>query len=348
MSDTQTGTLLKPLSGQLITDHRTVTSVISDKSNSTPAQAYIKKHANSEAQRVASVKVKHVAQLLGFKNADQIAWEQVTFNHANYLRSKLMEATNRFGESLSPSTINHTLTAFRQMAKLAWRMGIMSAEIYEHVKSIEPVRGERVGLRALPVPDDITALLDCCFADPGVAGARDAAIITLAFGAGLRRSELVGLMYPRHIDEQDSSIIVRGKGNKERRIPLAHYMLDVLQTWIHDVRGNHSGPLFSRVRKGDDIASEALSDEAVRYILERRCLQAGVKPIKPHDARHTYASNLLANNTDLVTVSKLLGHASIVTTQRYIHKHMKDMRDAVNNNLTIFDQTVPKLAKSEL
>ncbi len=63
-------------------------------------------------------------------------------------------------------------------------------------------------------------------------------------------------------------------------------------------------------------------------------MQTGIKPIKPHDTRHTYASDLLSNNTD----SKLLGHASITITQRYIHKHIKDMRNAVENNLTIFEK----------
>jgi integrase/recombinase XerD len=330
------------LTGELLAHDRSLAKIINDGNCKTPAELYISKHSTSEAQRVASVKVEQVALLLGFTNANQIRWDVLNYTHANLLKSRLLNCKNQFGETLAPATINHTLTAFRQMAKCAWLMKQINNEQMAALQAVEHVRGSRVKERSLPIPVDIEKLLDVCFQDNGVAGARDAAIIIIAFGAGLRRSEIVQLQYPRHLNEKQSYLLVRGKGNKERKLPLEPYMLDVIQTWIYDVRGDHPGALFTRIRKGDDIQDGQLTPAAVRYILEQRCLEAGVSIIRPHDARHAYATDLLKNKADIVTVKNLLGHSSIATTEKYIHKHEDDMRNAVRDNLSLFSKLKQK------
>lgn len=326
----------KTLIGELLHEDRSLAKIVADGKSKTPAQLYINKHSSDEARRVATVKVNQVAYLLGFENADAIRWDILNYTHANNFKAKLLTAKNMHGEILAPATINHTITAFRQMAKCAWLMRIIDIEQLEVLKSLEQIKGTRAKQRNLPMSEDIEKLLDSCFTDHSLAGARDAAIIVVAFGAGLRRSEIANLMYPRHLNEKNSNLLVRGKGNKERIMPLEPYMLDIIQTWIYDVRGENSGPLFSRIRKGDDIQNEPLSPAAIRYILEQRCIKAGVNIIRPHDARHTFASSLIKNGADIVAVKNLLGHSSITTTERYIHKHQDDMVNAVRDNLKLF------------
>lgn len=313
----------------------TYAGLITASPTSTPAEIYVKKHTTAESMRVAKVKADHVGYLLGYSSGATIKWRDVSYYHAIELRAKLTTSKNNKGEPLSPSTMNHTLIAFRQMAKIAWMMGIIEHKQYNVLCTVEMMRGNRRKIRNLPMSHDVEALIDVCMQDPSPAGPRDAAIITLAFGAGLRRAEITNIMYPRDLLYRQSALNVIGKGNKQRLMPLEHYMFDVISTWVDDTRGDHPGPLFSRIRKNGDIEPQKLTPAAIRYILEQRCLQAGIPIIRPHDARSAYGTNLLSNGTDLVTVRNLLGHSSVSTTERYMQVDQDDMRDAVKNNLSI-------------
>ena len=323
------------ISGELLVPDRSVSHLIAIGTSKTPAELYVERHVPGESQRVAQIKADHAAVLLGFKNANSIRWDLINYTHAVVLRSELQKCRARSGDLLSPSTMNHTLIAFRQMAKMAWLCGTIAADQYKILSSIELIGGSRKKVRELPMTADVEALIDACFQDKGVAGARDAAIVTLAFGAGLRRSELVNIRYPDHLYENQCSLHVRGKGNKDRIMPIEPYMLDVIKTWVEDVRGEQPGYLFVRIRKNYDIMDTPLSPAAVRFILERRCLQAGIKVVRPHDARSAYGTNLLNNGTSLVTVRDLLGHSSVTTTERYTQVSQNDMRNAERNNLYI-------------
>ncbi len=89
------------------------------------------------------------------------------------------------------------------------------------------------------------------------------------------------------------------------------------------MRGDTAGPLLYRIRKGGRIIPERLTDQAIWYILEKRFRQAQVKPFTPHDLRRTFAGEMLDAGVDLVTVQKLMGHASPVTTSRYDRRDEK-------------------------
>lgn len=329
------------ISGELLPEDKSLSTIIRNTEGRgeilTPAEVYVKKHSTEESKRVALIKAKEVAYLLGYTNPNHIEWDQITYSDAINLRSALSTAKNAQGDALAPSTVNHTIIAFRQMAKSAWLQGIINHDDHAKLRSIELIPGSRRKIRHLPMSREVEMLIDVCFQDPSVAGARDAAMITLAFGAGLRRSEIVNIKYPDHIITRNLALHVRGKGNKERIMPLEPYMLDVVNTWVFDVRGEQPGPLFSRIRKGDDILPDKLTPAAVRYIFEQRCLQAGISIIRPHDARSTYATNLLSNGTTLVTVRNLLGHSSVTTTERYVQVEQDEKISAVNKNLTILD-----------
>jgi site-specific recombinase XerD len=162
----------------------------------------------------------------------------------------------------------------------------------------------------------LAALLAQCRADGSPAGVRDAAVIGLAYLSGTRRAELVAL-HLADVDTSRAAIRVVGKGGKERLVPLSPTVGPLLEAWM-GLRGDSPGPLFCAIdRAGSCRLGHMLTGEAIRQILARRALAAGVAAVSPHDLRRTYAGDLLDAGADLPAVQQLMGHASPSTTSRY-------------------------------
>jgi integrase/recombinase XerC len=145
--------------------------------------------------------------------------------------------------------------------------------------------------------------------------ARDRALCDVLYGGGLRVGEAVGLDV-RDYDRHRRELRVRGKGDKERVVPLpgqAHASLDAYLA-LRERPGLLSEPMFLRARGG------RLSDRWVREMLRRRLAAAGVvRRASPHTLRHSYATHLLDADVDLRSIQELLGHARLSTTQCYTH-----------------------------
>jgi len=129
-------------------------------------------------------------------------------------------------------------------------------------------------------------------------------------------------------DRKERSLKVLGKGNKERLAFLPDGAFRRLEVWVEEVRGDVPGPLFSRVRRYDDLTYDRLSSQAVYHILNTRRVQAGIEKCAPHDLRRTFASSMLGNGEDLITVKDAMGHASLTTTQKYDFRGNERLRDA--------------------
>jgi site-specific recombinase XerD len=147
-----------------------------------------------------------------------------------------------------------------------------------------------------------------------IKSAKYKAILAIAYGAGLRVSEVCALK-PTDIDSQRMLIHVRrGKGNKDRYVLLGETMLALLREYYQNAR-----------RKGDYLfpgqkPQNPLTPTAIRHVLKKVAAQAGLsKKITPHTLRHSFATHLLETGYDLRVVQTLLGHTSIQTTQRYTH-----------------------------
>jgi integrase/recombinase XerD len=158
--------------------------------------------------------------------------------------------------------------------------------------------------------------MQVCSADPTPMGARDAAIIAVLRGTGLRRSEVAALNVADY-EPQTGAIVVRaGKGNKDRRVYAPSGTVGALDAWL-EVRGRNNGALFGRAVRGGRVGERRLADEGVAVILRDRAAAAGVAPFTPHDMRRTYISELLDAGADLATVQKMVGHESVTTTAGY-------------------------------
>ncbi|MDQ6669301.1 MAG: tyrosine-type recombinase/integrase [Chloroflexota bacterium] len=147
-------------------------------------------------------------------------------------------------------------------------------------------------------------------------GTRDAAILAVLYGAGLRRAEAVGLDLGDY-DWRKGTLKVHGKGNKERVAYVGAGGRAAIEDWL-ELRGATAGPLFWPVHRSGHIGpGRRLTAQAVLYLARRRADDAHIDAFSPHDFRRSFVSDLLDAGVDLSSVQQLAGHAQVQTTARY-------------------------------
>ena len=161
---------------------------------------------------------------------------------------------------------------------------------------------------------------------------RNNVIVEVLYGCGLRVSELVNLKLS-NIYEQEQALLVTGKGDKQRWVPINHHALSMLLTYIHNVRSHLD------VKSGEEKyvflnrRGTHLSRNYVFMFLQQAVEQAGIqKHVSPHSLRHSFATELVENGADLRAVQEMLGHESISTTEIYTHL----TRDTLRNTIAAF------------
>ena len=265
-------------------------------------------------------------------------WRRVRAEHTKAIRAALAE---RF----KYSTANKALSALRGVLREAWELGQMDTEAYHRAAAIRAVKGSSAAQatgRALKRPE-LRALIEACLTpaaprsgEPAIItdkGRRDAALVALGYGCGLRRDELASLDVG-DLDLVQRRVVVRGKGNKTRVVPIPpgafHALRDYLNIRMPEVSSASPAykyteaprsdvPLFVRARRGGvlDRSAEALTGQAVYHVLQTRAAEAGVAAFSPHDLRRSYVGDLLDEGADLSVAQQLAGHASPTTTAGY-------------------------------
>lgn len=180
---------------------------------------------------------------------------------------------------------------------------------------------------------DVEKLIDTCPNDTPE-GLRDRAMLELLYGSGLRISEALGLGLA-DLNEEESVCIVRGKGDKQRILPVGEQALDAMRLYLTKGRPILlKGRVLTRIRvprnpifvtrRGTVISRQGFFKNLKKY-----ALMAGLSPdISPHKLRHSFATHMIENGADLRTVQVLLGHEDISTTEVYTHVSQKHLREA--------------------
>lgn len=163
-------------------------------------------------------------------------------------------------------------------------------------------------------------------------GTRNKAIIETLYGSGLRVSELINLKIS-HINMHDEYLLITGKGNKQRLVPIGQEALKYIKIYIATTRHNTpAGKGFSDILFLNSKGSR-LSRVMIFKIVKDLCKIAGIKKtISPHTFRHSFATHLVERGADLRAVQDMLGHESITTTEIYTHLDRKYLRDAIIKN----------------
>lgn len=287
-----------------------------------PAISYLQSLPSRKSRRTVASCLNSSVGYFGGKDIESWPWHEINNVHLRFIIDKLMELGR------APRTINLYLASLKGVANEAFMMKLITSDTLALIKMVKSVKGHRIPKGRALEDNEIQTLFQHLDQVGDVMSVRDAAIISLMLGVGLRRSEVVALDIS-HLVYRDMSLIVQGKGNKQRQVYLPEQSWQRLMLWIVQVRGEHSGPLFTRIRRHSDVTQDRLSDQAIYYILQRRRELAMVQDaFAPHDLRRTFASGMLECGEDLGTLKDALGHASITTTQQYDHRHLGRLKDA--------------------
>lgn len=281
-----------------------------------PVAVYLGSLGSEGSRRTMGGTLDRLASLLTGRPgtaAASIPWHLLRPEHTTAIRAQLLAG-------YAPSTARKMLSGLSGVLRQCWRLQLMSRDDYERATDWGTVDGTTLsGAEAGRHVDagELRALFTSCAADPRPTGARDAAVLAVLFGAGLRRAEGAAL----DLDDYDAAtghLTVAGKGNRVRVAYCGDGSRAALQAWIQ-VRGDQAGPLLVAINKAGriDPSGRRLTTAALYGILQRRAATAGVRPFAPHDLRRTFAGQLFDAGADLAAVQQLMGHARASTTTTY-------------------------------
>jgi len=252
--------------------------------------------------------------------------EHIISADTEYLRSFLGYLAE---SNYSPATMARKIATLRSFYRWLERSGCIETNPMTLIRT--PRQKKR-----LPKAIDVEQVEKLLAApnDKTLLGARDRAILETLYSTGIRVSELVGIDFG-DIDETGQAIIIRGKGRKERIVPLGTHAMSAITHYLGVLQTNQisceiNDPLFINKH------NTRLSTRSVRRKVSKYLEQTGLdSSISPHTLRHSFATHLLDNGADLRSVQELLGHQSLSTTQVYTHLTTKRIRES-------YDQAHPR------
>jgi len=235
------------------------------------------------------------------------------------------------GEGLSKVSVARALAAIRSLYKWLAREGIVQQNPAKLVATPRlPKKLPRV-----PTMEEMNGLLNSEMPESAAFPERDRAIFELLYGCGLRNSELVGIE-PGDIDDANGVILVRGKGKKQRYVPLEGAAADALKAYrperqkLLNAAGKNTRRLFINRRGG------ALTTRSVGRIVKQIAIAKGLPPdIHPHTLRHAFGTHMLTEGADLRAIQELLGHERLSTTQKYTQL-------SITHVMEVYDKTHPR------
>lgn len=163
----------------------------------------------------------------------------------------------------------------------------------------------------------------------GAVGQRNKTIIEVMYACGLRVSELINLKIS-HIYEKDGYIRIRGKGDKERLVPIGSSTLQSIGLYLDEIRSQQNVLTANRDFLFVNRTGKKISRHLVFKIVKQAAEDANIKKnVSPHTFRHSFATHLLEGGADLIAVQQMLGHASISTTEIYTHIDREYLRETI-------------------
>jgi integrase/recombinase XerC len=232
---------------------------------------------------------------------------------------------------LSKVSVARALASLRSLYKWLAREGIVQQNPAKLVATPRlPKKLPRV-----PTMEEINGLLNSEMPESATFAERDRAIFELLYGCGLRNSELVGIDLD-DIEEANGVILVRGKGKKQRYVPLDGAAAEALQGYrparqklLHEM-GKTTRRLFINQRGGP------LTTRSVGRIVKQIAVAKGLPPdIHPHTLRHAFGTHMLTEGADLRAIQELLGHERLSTTQKYTQL-------SIGHVMEVYDRTHPR------
>jgi integrase len=289
------------------------------------ALVYLASLPAPSGRRTQAQCLRYLAEWMG-GTVETVHWSALRYQHTAALRTLVL---NR---KYSPAAVRKYFAALRGTLKSAWRLGQMTADDYQRAIDLGKVNGEEAEPAGRYVTnDELTAILQACYADSTPAGVRDAAICAMLYFTGLRRTEVINLDLASY-DPATGRTKITGKRQKKHIDYVSNEGIEVMRLWLR-LRGKQPGPLFLAVNKFGRIRFEAISPkqtqtadpynnirmsaQSVYNMVTKRIKQAGLKDISPHDFRRKSASDVLTATHDVLTTTRKYGWSDPKIAQRY-------------------------------
>lgn len=228
-----------------------------------------------------------------------------------------------YNENISKNSISRKLSGVRGLYNYLYSNNLIDNNLFSDVKNPRKVRG----LPNFLTDKEITKLLDVSF--DNLLFERNSLIIEILYSTGIRVSELVNIKIC-DINKYDKTIIILGKGNKERVVYYGKLLQEKLEKYTNNTRNllnknNNDYLLLSK--NGNKITTRQ-----VENIINKFTFLSGLdKHVTPHTIRHSFATTMLSNGSDIVSVKELLGHSSINTTSIYTHVTSEQIKKVYND-----------------
>ena len=232
------------------------------------------------------------------------------------------------GRGLAASSINTHLAALRKLAAEAADNGLIDAEVAQAIGKVKGARTHGVRLGNWLSSEEAQALLDMPDRTT-LRGLRDAALLAVLLGAGLRRAEATGLRID-HLQQREGRWVIvdlLGKGGRVRSVPIAGWVKAVIDRWL-SAAGITEGCVFRSVNKGSHVSGGRISDAAVYAALKRYA------EVAPHDLRRSFAQMARKSGCSIEQIQLSLGHASVATTEKYLGTR-QDLVDAPGDRIRL-------------
>jgi integrase/recombinase XerD len=252
------------------------------------------------------------------KDFDLCRWDELTYinilNFMNFQREK----------GLSYSSINVGLSLLKGVALHAWQLECIDVEKYMRIKSIKKLRTSRFSAgRALSL-NEIDILKKKYLSANSIIEKRNFAVFALALGTGLRRNEISKLNIEQF---KEDKIIITGKGDKDRAVYLNSFVRRAVDRWLN-VRNANTGALFVRVFSSGSLGDRLLI-QGIHGCMKHIQADTDMPRFTSHDLRRTFATILLDVGADKFAVQRLMGHASLSTTEIYDRRGDKIAKAAI-------------------
>ena len=209
--------------------------------------------------------------------------------------------TKMLADGLKPSTVNRHMATLKHMFTKAVEWEMADEEGLKRVRRVKQLKENNRRLRYLSA-EDCQALINAC-------SDHLRPIVIMAIHTGMRREEILSLEWDKHVDLRHGFILLDKTKNGDRReIPIDRTLRETLQSLIRRVDCPY---VF--------LDSEGKRHKDIRTAFHGACRRAGIKDFRFHDNRHTFASQMVMNGADLMTVKELLGHKTLEMTLRYSH-----------------------------
>lgn len=264
-----------------------------------------------------------VAEILSSGRCDlyTMPWSALRAQHTMALRAEL---SSRYAHG----TANKMLAYVKGVLRAAWQLDLIDTDAYHRARDIKAVRGESLPRGRAVTQGELRALLDACYQawqsdkHHSPIHVRDAVLIAVLYGSGLRRAEAAALDVADYDPNTGSLRIKAGKGNKARIAYTSAGERALLNAWVRarsaaGPGAERAGALFCPVLRGGHLRLRHMDPRTILEALQRRAREAGVAHLTPHDLRRSMIGDLLDAGADLATVQRLAGHSGPGTTSRY-------------------------------